>query len=349
MSSSELRFERACEILRQAVASGECASAVMGIANSRETLRLEAASPADGSEVAKADSIYLLASITKTLFGTMVMQLAEQGKLLLTDPVGRYIPEFAVNGKGGVTIWNLLTHTSGLAEEPYLAVWKRGGSNAEHAAATAAGWLYFKPGANYQYCNSAFWILGELITRISGQAYPTYLREHILTPLNMHDTAFSFLGEHASRMMPLHNAEKEGLLSASEAKSYFTSVSFGAGGLWSTVPDLIAYGQAMLNGFKGDKPTLCSSSGIKMMTRWHTRGINDINGLPSYYGLGWGLDDGNGFCLGPGTGFGHGGATCTYLWIEPDLDLVFVYLCNMWAFERRASQLALNAVIAELK
>jgi CubicO group peptidase (beta-lactamase class C family) len=349
MSSTDQRFERACAIMREAVASGECASAVMGIADSRATIRLEAASPADGSELAKADSIYLLASITKTFFGTMLMQLAEQGKLLLTDPVVRYMPEFAVNGKGGVTIWNLLTHTSGLAEEPYYEVWKRGGTNTEHVAATAAGWLYFKPGTHYQYCNSAFWILGELITRISGQAYPAYLREQILTPLAMQDTAFNFLGEHANRMMPIHNAEKEGLLSAPQAKTYFTSVNFGAGGLWSTVPNLISYGQAVLNGLKGDKPAICSGNGIRTMTRWHTQGINEVSGLPSYYGLGWGLDDGHGFCLGTGTGFGHGGATSTYLWIEPDLDLVFIYLCNMWGTERRASQLALNSVLAELK
>jgi CubicO group peptidase (beta-lactamase class C family) len=348
MSPSDQHFARACTIMREAVAVGECASAVMGIANSRNTLRLETASATDGSEVAKADSIYLLASITKTFFGTMMMQLAEHGKLLLTDPVVRFIPEFTVNGKGGVTIWHLLTHTSGLAEEPYLEVWKRGGSNAELVSATAAGWLYFKPGAYYQYCNASFWILGELISRISGQDYPVYLSEHILTPLGMHDTAFNFLGEQANHMMPLHVTAGDAFFSAPQGVSYFTSVNFGAGGLWSTVPDLIAYGEAMLNGLKGEKPAVCSGNGIKTMTRWHTRGINDVNGLPSYYGLGWGLEDGNGFYLGNG-GFGHGGATCTYLWIDPDLDLVFVYLCNMWGYERRASQLALNAVVTELK
>ena len=349
MSSTDQCFERACAIMREAVASGECASAVMGIANSRETLRLEAASPADGSETAKADSIYLLASITKTFFGTAMMQLAEQGRLLLTDTVARHIPEFAVNGKGGVTIWNLLTHTSGLAEEPWMEVWKRQGSQSELITAVIKAWLNFKPGAQYQYCNGSFWILGELITRISGQAYPDYLRSHIYEPLGMRDTGFSFKGAQAERMMPVHTWQKEGLLSAPHAVDYYCQVAFGAGGLWSTVPDLIAYGQAHLNALRGCEPALCSTGGTQMMTRWHTRGINDADGNPSYDGLGWDLDSGNGFCLGRGNGFGHGSATCSYFWVEPDLDLVFVYVTNMWAYERRASQLALNAVLAELK
>ncbi|MCE5258267.1 MAG: beta-lactamase family protein [Chloroflexi bacterium] len=341
------RCERATEIMRAAVASGECTSAVMGVASSRETLCLETASPADGSEVAQADSIYLLASITKTFFGTALMQLAEQGKLLLTDAVVRHIPEFGVNGKGGISIWNLLTHTSGLAEEPWIEVWKRGGSYNEHLAAVCNGWLNFRPGTQYSYCNGSFWILGEIITRTSGLAYPEYMRKHIWEPLGMHDTGFSFSGAQAARMMPVHNMEKEGLFSLPNAVEYFCQVNFGAGGLWSTVPDLIAYGQAHLNALRGCEPALCSTGGTQMMTRRHTKGINDANGNPSYYGLGWGTDDGRGYCLGRGSGFGHGGATATYLWLEPDLDLVFVYLCNMWGAERRASQLALNAVLAE--
>jgi CubicO group peptidase (beta-lactamase class C family) len=348
MSTTNQRFERACAIMREAVASKECASAVMGIANSREILRLEAASPAEGSEVAKADSIYLLASITKTFFGTAIMQLAEQGRLLLTDPVALTIPEFAVNGKSGVTIWNLLTHTSGLAEEPWMEVWKRQGSLNELIASTIQARVNFKPGTQYQYCSGSFWVLGEIIARISGQAYPDYLREHIFSPLGMHDTAFSFVGEHFSRMMPVHTWETDGLVSAPNAVEYMGQVAFSGGGLWSTVPDLIAYGQAHLNALRGCEPSLCSNAGTRMMTRCHTKGINDLSGNPSYDGLGWDLDSGSGLCLGRGNGFGHNSATCSYFWIEPDLDLVFVFLTNMWAFWRRASQLALNSVISEL-
>ncbi|MHB9031422.1 MAG: serine hydrolase domain-containing protein [Anaerolineae bacterium] len=347
MSTLEMRLQRATEIMRAAVASGECKSAVIGAASSRETLLLESASPADGSETAKPDSIYLLASITKTFFGTAFMQLAEQGKLLLTDPVVQYIPEFAVHGKSGVTIWHLLTHTSGLAEGPWLAVWQRRGPLNELIAAAVGAWLDFKPGTRYSYCNGAFWVLGELITRISGEFYPDYLRQHIFNRIGMTDTAFKFTGSQAERMMPVHTWETNGLVSGAQALDYYCDVAFGAGGLWSTVPDLLRYGQAHLNSLRGVEPALCSTGGTQVMTRWQTKGIADANGNPSYYGLGWGLDDGRGYCLGRGNGFGHGGATCTYFWVEPDLDLVFVFLTNMWAYVRRASQLALNVILAE--
>lgn len=349
MSTMEQRLQRAADIMRAAVASGENKSAVIGIASSRETLLCEAASPADGSEQAKPDSIYLLASITKTFIGTALMQLAEAGKLLLTDAVVRYIPEFAANGKKEVTIWNLLTHTSGLAEEPWIEIWKRAGSLAELTAAVVGAWAKFKPGSQYEYCNGSFWVLGEIITRVSGEAYPAYLRTHIYEPLGMRDTGFDFSGAQAERMMPVHAWEPvgQGLVSGPGAVDYLRTTAFAAGGLWSTVPDLLAYGQAHLNALRGCQLALCSTGGTLLMTRCQTCGIQDSSGNPAWYGLGWDLDDRRGYTLGRGNGFGHGSAACCYLWIEPDLDLAFVYLTNMWAYERRASQLALNAVLAE--
>ncbi len=348
MLTMEQRIRRAAEIARAAVESGECASAVIGAASSREVLLLEAFSPADGSETASPDAIYLLASITKTFFGTAFMQLAERGMLLLTDPVTRYLPAFGSHGKGGVTIRHLLSHTSGLAEEPYLEVLQRGGSYQEVVEATCAGWLYFKPGAHYQYCNASFWILGEIISAVSGQAYPDYLREHIWRPLGMDSTGFSFEDDaRRARMMPVHVAPGDGFERWIDKRDYFTGMNFSAGGVWSSARDMLKYGQAQLNAMRGCEPALCSTGAALLMTRPHTAGIRDVNGNPSCYGLGWGLDDGSGYHLGRGSGFGHGGATSTYLWIEPELDLAYIYLTNMWGFERRASQLALNALLAE--
>ncbi|NLV75289.1 MAG: beta-lactamase family protein [Chloroflexi bacterium] len=346
MAELQARIERAVEIMRAAVASGENASAVMGAASTNEVLFVEAAPSVDGKENPDGDSIWLLASITKTFFGTAFMQLAEAGKLLLNDPVVTYIPEFGVNGKKDITIWNLLTHTAGLCEDAWLEVYKRGGTTTALIQAECSTWLNFKPGTAWEYNNGSFWILGELITRISGQPYPEYLREHICAPLGMNSTAFSFTGKVKARMMPVHTWETEGLVSAPNALEYLQSTAFGAGGLWSSCYDLLAYCQAHLNALAGRQPALVSAPGTRMMTKRHTANVRDVNGAPAWYGLAWGTDDGAGFTLGRGSGFGHGSAASCYLWIEPEADLAFVYLTNMWAYPRRASQLALNVLLS---
>jgi len=341
----EQRLQRAAEITRAAVAGGECVSAVVGAASARETLLLEAFSPADGSETTRADSIYLLASITKTFIGTAIMQLAEQRRLLVTDQAARYVPEFASRGKERVTIAQLLAHTSGLSDTPYLETWQRRGSQRELIEASLGAWLEFPPGDRYQYCSASYYVLGELITRLSGEAYPDYIRTHICEPLGMRDTGFDFVDERAARMLPVHTWEPEGMVSGEGALAYFRSTAFAGGGLWSSAPDLLRYGQAQLNALQGRQPALCGASATRLMTRRHAQSVNPIDGRPGWAGLGWDLDDGSGTCLGRGSGFGHESATCSYLWIEPELDLVFVFLTNMWAWPRRASQLALNAVL----
>jgi len=103
------RFERAFDAARRLVESGSRSTAALAVADSTGLLRAEAYG-------AQVDSIFLLASITKPIVVTGLMQLLEEGALLLNDPVALHIPEFAVNCKGGVTVRHLMTHTSGMDE-----------------------------------------------------------------------------------------------------------------------------------------------------------------------------------------------------------------------------------------
>ncbi len=341
-------LDRACAVVREGIERKEARSAVMAVADAQEVIWLEVAAPADGSEAVAADSIFLLASITKPFIGVAIMQLVEQGRLLLHEPVARYVPEFGRLNKGQVTLWNLLTHTSGLAEEVEEPAWRAGAPAAAHLEAAYNSFLHFPPGSQYEYCNLSFWVLGEIIARVAGEPYVDYLRRHIWEPLGMDDTGFDFADARAARMMPVHSIDP-GFPTDEVALRYWRSLAVPAGGLWSTAGDLVKFGQALLAGLAGRRKALLGRAGVEWMTRLHTQGLRDrASGLPAYYGLCWGKPSADGALLGTPAAFGHGGATGTLLWIEPDHDLVFVFLTNIWGQPNRVAMLALNAILAGL-
>ena len=109
-------LEYAAQIADEAVKNGPQPCAVIAVADREKTLWTHVSPGADGVGL---DSIFLIASITKPIVATAVMQLVEQGKLLLSAPVATYLPEFAANDKGAVTAWHLLTHSSGLEEDEF--------------------------------------------------------------------------------------------------------------------------------------------------------------------------------------------------------------------------------------
>ena len=288
MQASELRpdqLDRAVAVMREGVATGDAAESVMAIAGSTGLVRLETAAPPEPLAEVRPDSIFLLASITKTFFGTAIMQLVEQGRLMLSDTVARYIPGFAAYGKEHVTIWHLLTHTSGLADEADGLVWQEQLPPDAHLEAACRAFLHFPPGTQYEYCNLSFWALAEIVARVSGEPYADYLRRHILDPLGMSDTSFSPEGEQAERFIKVRQAEDPNATPG----DYFLTLALPAGGLCSTAPDLVRYGQAMLRGLCGGGSGILSQAGIATMTRLHTRSVNERDSnRPAEYGLGWG-------------------------------------------------------------
>jgi len=118
VSIDPTRLQRAVAVAEDAVRSGPYPSAVIAVANAEATILTHAVSHPERAP-AREDSIFLLASITKPIVATAIMRLVEEGRLLLSDPIVRHIPEFETFGKGSVTAWHLLTHTSGLDESPW--------------------------------------------------------------------------------------------------------------------------------------------------------------------------------------------------------------------------------------
>ncbi len=337
------RLQLAFDLLREAVSGGELPVGLLSVADRRETLRSEAYGP-DGR--VGTDGIYPIASITKPIVATAVMQLVERGRLLLEDPVVRYVPEFGVNGKDRVTVWHLLTHSSGLDHD----YWQRGSfprtAEEDLQDACAAG-LRFQPGSLFEYCNASFRVLGEILHRCSGQPYQEYLRQQLLVPAGMVDTSFNPEPEKRSRVLPVHGfPEIPGGMEA------FAALAMPSGGLFSTSADLVAFGQAFLNGGMGGFGRLLGPAALRVMTSLHTQGLFSLReglSVPQYWGISWEkASPAEGRLLSP-SGFGHGGMTGGYLWIDPEAGLVILFLTNRVGLDGRTRKRIVNAVLGALE
>ncbi len=344
------RLQLAFDHVEQAVQAREVPAAVLAVANSREVIRCQAFSRPGGDQVAE-DSIFLLASISKPITATAVMQLVEDGRLVLSYPVTRYIPEFAQPGKLPVTAWHLLTHTSGMEEVGWWEALGRAGAPAEaYLQAACRSPLHFVPGTRHEYCTLSFFVLAELVTRLSGTPFQEYLRRRVLSPLGMADTSFD-PGLENPRTVPVHGFAADAC--ADEAAfRHWVSLAVPGGGLWSTAADLVAFGQAYLNDGQHAGGHLLGRATVELMTREHTTGLVElIEGQPqaAHYGLGWGKSSLNGRLPGSPSAFEHGGATGTLLWVDPQWDLVFVFLTNQWGVEDHVNRAVLQVVYSALR
>ena len=335
------RLEHAAAAADAAVTGGTHPSAVIAVADSNELLWTHVAPGEDGVGL---DSIFAIASITKPIVATAVMRLVEHGRLLLDVPVATYLPEFGVYGKERVTAWHLLTHTSGLEEDRWWQeLREQRAPPSAYLDAACRSYLHFEPGTRCEYCSLSFTVLGELIARLGGQPCPDFLRQHILAPLGMHDTAFQPADR--ERAVPVHD------FGGQEHTDYFSSLAAPGGGLWSTAADLLAFGQTFLRGGRHGGYHLLGPAALETMTRNHTQGMSELvdgRTQPFNYGLGWGKLGQDGRVIGSQRSYGHAGASGTLLWIDPDWDLVFVFLSNRWGVELDTPRRALNAVYGAL-
>jgi CubicO group peptidase (beta-lactamase class C family) len=362
--------ESVVALLEGTLAGKETPAAAVAVARSGGPVSLHAAGLArwePAPVAAAADTVYLLASVTKPFTATAVMQLAERGRLLLDDPVARHLPEFGAAGKEAVTVRHLLAHTSGLDEAAADAAWEadRGlmASEATRVASVCRAPLAFAPGTMQQYCSAGYRILAALVERLSGMDLAAYVSARIAVPLGLTDTAFRPpQGAAAARAAavagpswprPEREFRRWGM-TLDEMLADFLAFPYAGGGLWSTLLDLVTLGRAylaVLGGAAGGSGAgaLLSPAALRAMLRPQTRGLSEPGaGAPGpVRGLGfllYGLDGGYDF-FGP-RAFGHGGATGTLLVMDPDQDLVVVFLANRWRWDGQGRLAAVNAAVA---
>jgi CubicO group peptidase (beta-lactamase class C family) len=337
-------LDAAYAVVGEGVAGGALPSCVLAVATAAELVRLEVFGPV------AADSIFLLASITKPIFATAMMRLVERGRILLNTPVAAVLPEFGQAGKADVRLWHLLTHTSGLDEAWVLIQAGPAPRGAERLLELAcAAPLQFRPGSRYAYCNPTFTVMAELIRRLDGRDHATFLRQEVLDPLGMRETTYE--PPDSPRVAPVHDAPWG---SDERARAAWIGQHSPSGGLWSTAADLVTFGQMLLRRGECGGYRVLAPATLDAMTQLQTAGIptsSPLGAVASAYGLGFSKavmhgDNGPSQELRRGTGFGHGGATGTYLLVEPELDLLIVFLTNRWGIDVPHQKQAFNSLIA---
>ena len=139
------------------------------------------------------DTLFTIASPTKTLTASCFMQCVEQGVVSLHEPVAAFLPEFGQNGKEQATFFHLLTHTSGLSEqvEGKDELRAQEGPLTEFNERICRAKPLFEPGTDYQYSNCGFSILARVVERIEGRSFGQVLAERILKPLGMNDSVLA--------------------------------------------------------------------------------------------------------------------------------------------------------------
>jgi CubicO group peptidase (beta-lactamase class C family) len=320
---------------------------------------LEASSPM------RQDAIFRIASQTKALVSVGVMILQEDGALLLTDPVSKYLPAFArttvavasegggydvVDGRRPVTIRHLLTHTSGAGYGS-----GPGGDRWEDAGIT--GWYFAhrdepvratvdrmatlpflaQPGERWIYGYSTD-ILGAVIEAASGKSLDAFLQERILGPLDMRDTHFYLPQGKADRLATVYNLNGGRLARAPDGPGMQTQGQYvhgsrasfsGGAGLVSTARDYARFLQMLLSGGELGGRRLLSPSSVALMTQDHVGDLYQSPGMGFGLGFSIRLDVGEAGVHGSVGEYGWGGAYHSTYWVDPVEELVVVYLTQV--------------------
>ena len=287
------------------------------------------------------DTIFDLASLTK-LFATTpsIMRLLEEGKIRLNDPLVKYMPEFASNGKDQITIRMLLTHTSGLAPDPPLSAALAGEEALMQEIDNET--LLAPPGDRFIYSDTNFILLGELVKRITGQRLDQYAEENFYRPMRMRHTRFLPPSAWIPEIAPTEEVDlPPGAKAGSglghvlrgvvhDPRSRAIGGVAGHAGLFSDVDDMTVFCQMMLDGARvgadGVTRRIFSAATVRKMTTPQTPPWS-----PNIRGLGWDLDTaysaprGDLFPLGS---YGHTGFTGTSVWIDPASETFVILLTN---------------------
>ena len=347
--SSKVR-ERMQAFTDQNIISGS----VTVVATKDKILQLESVGYADlkTRERMRPDHMFWIASMTKPMTGVCVLMLQDEEKLSIDDPVQKYLPEFKgqwmIKNRSKtnltlepvprpITIHDLLTHTSGLAN----VARPRGDSTlAELVMAASKTPLNFVPGSRWQYSNTGINTLGRIVEVVSGIAFSDFLKERLLIPCGMKDTTFWPNISQSSRVAKSYRPNKEGSLE--EVKVFIVDgklsdrrrTPFASGGLYSTAEDVTKFYQMMLNGGVVQGKRLLKKKTVMQMTKTQTGNIE--TGFVA--GMSWGLgfqvvkeSKGSTGMFSSGT-YGHGGAYATQSWADPKTGLIYVLMIQRAGF-----------------
>jgi methyl acetate hydrolase len=360
------------QILRQKSEAKEIPGVVAMAATGNEVIYQGAFGKRDLSkdDPMTADSVFWIASMTKAITTAAGMQLVEQGKLSLEEPIGKLLPDLAspqvLEGfdatgepklrpaKSAITLRHLMTHTAGFVYDmwngdmaAYLAKTGTPGITTCQNAALKTP-IASDPGTRWEYGTNIDFV-GKAIEAVSGKRLDAYLRDHMLAPLGMTDTAFKIGDAQRKRLVGMHMRGEDGALAAIPFElEQEPEFHMGGGGLYGTAADYIKFTQMILNNGKGNGNQLLKPETVALMSQNNigelTMGkmttvapiyTNDVDLYPDIVKK-WGLS----FLINtaktpegrsPGS-LAWAGLANTYFWIDPVRNVSGVILMQLLPF-----------------
>jgi len=359
------------ETLRAGVRSRAIPLAAAMVATASKTLYEGAVGKRDSSSGidVTADSLFRIASMTKPVTATAAMQLVEQGKLALDEPVSKHLPQFgslqvlegfdkATNkpilrpARKPVLLRHLLTHTSGLVYENWdaaLVKYLAQSAPVDPDTGRPVHPLMFEPGTRWEYGTNMDWT-GRLVEAVSGLTLEEYFQRNILRPLGMNDTSFLVPADRSDRLVNVWQRQPDGSLKENPRTPFVAPKSFnGGGGLNSTPRDYVRFMQMILRrGSASDGQKVLQPKTVDMMTSIQTGSLScgklksvkpenssDVDFHPGFTdGFGFGfLINSQAYDGGRSAGsLAWAGIRNTFFWIDPKRGLCATLMMQFYPF-----------------
>ncbi len=325
------RLQRIHQVVGRAMESKAISGAVTAVARKGQVTHFEAHGVMDleSKRAMARETIFPIASMSKPITGVAILMLVEEGKIRLTDPVSRFVPEFkdtkvAILKAGGrtssptapgqpprapeiytvpaareITVRDLLTHTSGLAsggagsrEASRVAPRRTTESLATYIPTLGVAPLDFQPGSEWAYSALAgIEVLGRIVEVASGLTFDQFLRQRLFEPLGMKDTAFYPAADRTPRVVTLYERTPSGLGRIDVPGWLATRTLFsGGGGLWSTAEDYLQFAQMLVNGGELNGRRILAPRTVERMASNHVGDLFSSSGRTGgREGMGFGL------------------------------------------------------------
>lgn len=324
----------------------------------------------DKPDAMTADSVFWIASMTKAITTAAGMQLVEQGKLALDEPVGKVLPDLAAPqvfegfdasgtpklraARRAITLKHLMTHTAGYCYHIWNGAMAQymehagipGITTCENKALTLP--LASDPGERWEYGINIDWV-GKAVEAVSGKRLDVYLKDHIFTPLGMRDTGFKLGAAQRERLVGMHQRGADGSLTPVPFEmAQEPEFHMGGGGLYGTAPDYIRFVRMLLNGGTLDGNRVLAAETVRLMGENHIGDLtvgkmttaipeasNDFDPWPDQDKK-WGLS----FMINtrrtpegrsPGS-LAWAGLANTYFWVDPARDVGGVIMTQVLPF-----------------
>lgn len=285
-------------------------------------------------------TLFHIASIGKPMTATAVMMLVEAGKVSLDDPLSTYIPEFTGEWRDTITVRHLLTHTSGLPQDPGPEILEQ---VAPHAGTDAVLKQYHRTrlavpvGSKVEYSNVGYGMLGLIVEAASGMPFATFMRERLFTPAGMSEAYLAPPEEVHPRIAHVDGVPEPGSKFERYNSAHARTLTNPAGAVVASAADVASFFYMIMDGGRAHGRPVLSPATARLMTTSHTDGLRGgIEGFMTWDDCAWSL----GFDMrgrkrphfsGEFTSartFGHSGVAGTFAWADPERDLVCVMLGN---------------------